>query len=165
MESENNDLKRIFSGKDLAKLIFPLVIELMLTLLVGMIDSVMVSSAGEAAVSGVSLVDTVFQLLIYIFSAFGTGGAVVAGQYLGAGQKNNAKETPYRVSFLLTKAGRKLRLSIYYRMACRGPVSKEEKYRGSKEKVLYHNTDLLSQREAAYRSCVLHRGDGRYRAV
>lgn len=93
MESENNDLKRIFSGKDLAKLIFPLVIELMLTLLVGMINSVMVSSAGEAAVSGVSLVDTVFQLLIYIFSAFGTGGAVVAGQYLGAGQKNNAKET------------------------------------------------------------------------
>ena len=92
-ESENKDLKRIFSGKDLAKLIFPLVIELMLTLLVGMIDSVMVSSAGEAAVSGVSLVDTVFQLLIYIFSAFGTGGAVAAGQYLGAGQKDHAKET------------------------------------------------------------------------
>lgn len=92
-ESEAKDLKRIFSGKDLAKLIFPLVIELMLTLLVGMIDSVMVSSAGEAAVSGVSLVDTVFQLLIYIFSAFGTGGAVVAGQYLGAGQKDHAKET------------------------------------------------------------------------
>lgn len=92
-ESEDMDLKRIFSGKDLAKLIFPLVIELMLTLLVGMIDSVMVSSAGEAAVSGVSLVDTVFQLLIYIFSAFGTGGAVVAGQYLGAGQKDHAKET------------------------------------------------------------------------
>ena len=87
------DLKRIFSGKDLAKLIFPLVIELILTLLVGMIDSVMVSSAGEAAVSGVSLVDMVFQLLIYIFSAFGTGGAVVAGQYLGAGQKGHAKET------------------------------------------------------------------------
>lgn len=80
-------MKRIFSGKDLAKLIFPLVIELMLTLLVGMIDSVMVSSAGEAAVSGVSLVDTVFQLLIYIFSAFGTGGAVAAGQ------KDHAKET------------------------------------------------------------------------
>ena len=88
-------MKRIFSEKDLAKLIFPLVIELMLTLLVGMIDSVMVSSAGEAAVSGVSLVDTVFQLLIYIFSAFGTGGAVAvaAGQYLGAGQKDHAKET------------------------------------------------------------------------
>ena len=74
----------MFSKRDLARLILPLMVELLLTLLVGMIDSVMVSSAGEAAVSGVSLIDTVFQLLIYIFSAFGTGGAVVAGQYLGA---------------------------------------------------------------------------------
>lgn len=46
---------------------------------------------GEAAVSGVSLIDTVFQLLIYIFAAFGTGGAVVAGQYLGAGKKEEAR--------------------------------------------------------------------------
>ncbi|MCM1467126.1 MAG: MATE family efflux transporter [Alistipes sp.] len=84
---------RIFSKKELLKLIFPLMIELALTLLVGMIDSVMVSSVGEAAVSGVSLIDTVFQLLIYIFAAFGTGGAVVAGQYLGAGKKEEARET------------------------------------------------------------------------
>ncbi len=82
---------RLFSRKELLKLIFPLMIELTLTLLVGMIDSVMVSSVGEAAVSGVSLIDTVFQLLIYIFAAFGTGGAVVAGQYLGAGKKEEAK--------------------------------------------------------------------------
>ncbi len=58
---------RLFRRKELLKLIFPLMIELTLTLLVGMIDSVMVSSVGEAAVSGVSLIDTVFQLLIYIF--------------------------------------------------------------------------------------------------
>lgn len=85
--------EKIFSKKDVAKLIFPLVIELALTLLVGMIDSVMVSSVGEEAVSGVSLIDTVFQLLIYIFAAFGTGGAVVAGQYLGAGKQREARET------------------------------------------------------------------------
>lgn len=85
--------EKLFSKKDLAKLIFPLMIELALTLLVGMIDSVMVSSAGEEAVSGVSLIDTVFQLLIYIFAAFGTGGAVVAGQYLGAGKQHEARET------------------------------------------------------------------------
>ncbi|MDE5992550.1 MAG: MATE family efflux transporter [Oscillospiraceae bacterium] len=85
--------EKIFSKKDLAKLIFPLMIELALTLLVGMIDSVMVSSAGEEAVSGVALIDTVFQLLIYIFAAFGTGGAVVAGQYLGAGKQSEARET------------------------------------------------------------------------
>lgn len=85
--------EKIFSKKDLAKLIFPLMIELALTLLVGMIDSVMVSSVGEEAVSGVSLIDTVFQLLIYIFAAFGTGGAVVAGQYLGAAKQREARET------------------------------------------------------------------------
>ncbi len=85
--------EKIFGKKDLARLIFPLMIELALTLLVGMIDSVMVSSAGEEAVSGVSLIDTVFQLLIYIFAAFGTGGAVVAGQYLGAGKQEEARET------------------------------------------------------------------------
>lgn len=83
--------KKLFSRKELLKLIFPLMVELALTLLVGMIDSVMVSSVGEAAVSGVSLIDTVFQLLIYIFAAFGTGGAVVAGQYLGAGKKEEAR--------------------------------------------------------------------------
>lgn len=85
--------EKIFSKKDLARLIFPLIIEIALTLLVGMIDSVMVSSVGEEAVSGVALIDTVFQLLISIFSAFGTGGAVFAGQYLGAGKTREARET------------------------------------------------------------------------
>lgn len=87
------DSKRLFNRKELFKLIFPLMIELALTLFVGMIDSVMVSSVGEAAVSGVSLIDSVFQLLIYIFAAFGTGGAVVAGQYLGAGKREEARDT------------------------------------------------------------------------
>lgn len=85
--------ERLFSRRDLWKLMLPLVLELLLTLLVGMIDSVMVSSVSEAAVSGVSLVDTVMQLLIYIFAALGTGGAVVAGQYLGSGEKNKACES------------------------------------------------------------------------
>lgn len=70
-------MKRLFSKKDLVKLFIPLVIELLLNLMVGMIDSVMVASVGESAMSGVSLVDTVMQLLIFVFSAFGTGGAVV----------------------------------------------------------------------------------------
>lgn len=83
----------MFSRRALARLILPLIVELLLTLLVGMIDSVMVASAGEDAVSGVSLIDTVFQLLIYIFAAFGTGGAVVAGQYLGAGCQEDARRT------------------------------------------------------------------------
>lgn len=82
--------RRLFSGSDLRRLIIPLVIETTLTLIVGMIDSVMVSGAGEDAVSGVSLVDSLIQLLIYVFAALGTGGAVAAGQYLGCGDKDKA---------------------------------------------------------------------------
>ena len=84
---------KLFSKRDILKLVLPLIVELALTLMVGVIDSVMVSNSGEAAVSGVSLIDTIFQLLIYIFAAFGTGGAVVAGQYLGAGRKSEACST------------------------------------------------------------------------
>ncbi len=76
----------IFTNKDLRKLIVPLIIEQFLTVLVGMADTVMVSQTGEAAISAVSLVDTVNVLLINIFAALATGGAVVAGQFLG--QKN-----------------------------------------------------------------------------
>ena len=72
-----------FTNKDLKKLIIPLIIEQFLQISVGLIDSVMVASIGEAAVSGVSLVDSVFILFINVFSALATGGAVVAGQYIG----------------------------------------------------------------------------------
>lgn len=72
-----------FSNRDLKKLIIPLIIEQFLQISVGLVDSVMVASVGEAAVSGVSLVDSVFILFINVFSALATGGAVVAGQYIG----------------------------------------------------------------------------------
>ena len=73
----------LYSGKDLRKLIIPLLIEQVLAIAVGMADTIMVSAAGETAVSGVSLVDTVNILLINVFSALATGGAVVAGHFLG----------------------------------------------------------------------------------
>ena len=73
----------LFTNKDLKKLIIPLIIEQLLTVTVGLADSIMISSVGEAAVSGVSLEDSIMILLINMFSALATGGAVVAGQYLG----------------------------------------------------------------------------------
>ena len=74
----------MFSNADLKRLILPLVVEQALALTVGMADVMMVSYAGEAAVSGVSLVDMINILLINIFAALGTGGAVVTSQYLGS---------------------------------------------------------------------------------
>lgn len=79
----------MFTNKDLIKLIVPLVIEQLLSITVGLADSLMVSRIGESAVSGISLIDTVSILLIMIFSAMSTGGAVVVGQYIG--QKNEKK--------------------------------------------------------------------------
>lgn len=71
--------KLFFSNADLRKLILPLVVDQFLQAFVGLADSVMVSSVGEAAVSGVSLIDTVMVLIINIFTALATGGAVIAG--------------------------------------------------------------------------------------
>ena len=73
----------LFTNKDIRKLIIPLIIEQFLTVLVGMADTIMVSQVGEAAISAVSLVDTVNVLLINVFAALANGGAVVAGQFLG----------------------------------------------------------------------------------
>lgn len=81
----------MFSRKQLTRLIIPLVIEQVLAVTIGMADTMMVASVGEAAVSGISLVDSINILLINVFSALATGGAVVASQYLGRREENNAR--------------------------------------------------------------------------
>lgn len=82
--------QRLFSNQKLVRLIIPLVIEQGLTILVGMCDGVMVSSVGEAAISGVSLVDMINAVVLTLFAALATGGAVVTSQYLGARQAKSA---------------------------------------------------------------------------
>ena len=83
--------KEMFERKYLIALIVPLIIEQILSVLVGMADTIMVSEAGETAVSGVSLVNTISNLLIYVFLALATGGAIVAAQALGAKNKKLAE--------------------------------------------------------------------------
>ena len=73
----------MFTSKDLKKLIIPLIFEQLLAVSVGFVDTFMVSIAGEAAVSGVALVDNISNLLIQILSALATGGA--AASILAAG--------------------------------------------------------------------------------
>ena len=80
----------LFSGNDLKKLIIPLVFEQTLAITVGMADTMMVASAGEAAVSGVSLVDMINMLIFSVLSALATGGAVVTSQFIGAKQREQA---------------------------------------------------------------------------
>ena len=80
----------LFSGNDLKKLIIPLVFEQTLAITVGMADTMMIASAGEAAVSGVSLVDMINMLIFSVLSALATGGAVVTSQFIGAKQREQA---------------------------------------------------------------------------
>lgn len=73
----------MFTNKALKQLIIPLVIEQVLLMLVGIADTMMVSYAGEVAISGVSLVDMINNLIIFVLAAVATGGAVIVSQYIG----------------------------------------------------------------------------------
>ena len=83
---------RPFSGGYLARLIVPLLLEQLLMMLVGIADTVVVSYAGEAAVSGVSLVNSFNTIFIFLFTALASGGAVVISQYIGSGADERAGE-------------------------------------------------------------------------
>ena len=81
------------------KLIIPLILEQTLAITVGMADTMMISSAGEAAVSGVSLVDMFNNLIISVLAALATGGAVVTSQCIGAGRREEACRSARQLVF------------------------------------------------------------------
>ncbi len=109
----------MFSRKDLIKLIVPLVIEQMLAVAVGMADSVMISVRGEAAMSGVSNVDTLNVLLINLFAALASGGAVVAAQYLGHKDFDKAKTAANQLVLSITVVSAAIML---FALAANGPL-------------------------------------------
>ncbi len=90
-----------FSDRELAALIAPLLAEQFLAILVGLADSLMVATVGDAAISAVSLVDSISNLMIYIFSAMAAGGAAVAGQYIGRRERENANAAGQHLIALL----------------------------------------------------------------
>ena len=105
--------KYLFSNRDLVTLIIPLIIEQLLAVLVGMADSIMIASVGEAAVSGVSLVDQIMVLLINLFAALATGGAVVAGQYLGQGSQKEARKATTQLIWFMGMMALVITVAVY----------------------------------------------------
>ncbi|UTD02015.1 MATE family efflux transporter [Treponema socranskii subsp. buccale] len=99
-----SDTSLLFSPKDLRRLILPLIGEQLLSIFLGMADIVMVSTLGEEAVSGVSLVDSLNVLLVQLFAALGTGGAVVASQYIGHGAHDMASKTAKQLLYTIVAA-------------------------------------------------------------
>lgn len=92
----------MFTRKNLAKLLLPLIVEQLLAVLVGMADVVMVAAVGETAVSGVSLVDSISILIIQMLAALATGGSVVCAQYIGKKQPENACEAAGQLILVTT---------------------------------------------------------------
>ncbi|REE94349.1 putative MATE family efflux protein [Paenibacillus taihuensis] len=103
----------LFSNRDLLRLFLPLTVEQGLEFLVGIISSVMVAFVGEAAVSGVSLVESVMALLISLFAALATGGAVIAGQYLGSKQRREARESAQQMFWFVSIISIVIMIAVY----------------------------------------------------
>lgn len=90
----------MFSNRDLKNMIVPLFFEQLLVMLVGIMDTFIVSYVGEAAVSGVSLVNSFNTIFIYLFTALASGGAVVISQYIGnKDQKNSVRSSSQLLMF------------------------------------------------------------------
>ncbi|MDD4301869.1 MAG: MATE family efflux transporter, partial [Sphaerochaeta sp.] len=105
-------LEPMFSRRFLYTLIIPLIIEQVLMVSIGMADTVMIASAGESAVSAISLVDSITILIVQLFAAFATGGAVVASQYLG--NRDNASANAAAKQLILLS----LLVSIFLLILC-----------------------------------------------
>ena len=92
----------LYSNTDLRKLLIPIIIEQLLSSLMGTVDTMMVSNVGSAAISAVSLVDSINILAIQALSALAAGGAIVCAQYIGQRNKEKANESARQVLFIIT---------------------------------------------------------------
>ena len=110
LHSKGKDLRHaehepLFTQKELLLLTGPLLVEQLLEVTVGMADTMMVSRCGEAAISGVSLVDMINNLIIVLFAALATGGAVVVSQFLGAREQKSADNSAGQLLLLSGLSG------------------------------------------------------------
>lgn len=101
----------LFTKNKLWAIMLPLIIEQLLNSFMGMMDTTMVARVGDAAVSAVSLADSINTLVIQVFAALATGGTIVCSQYLGQGDRKNANKAAAQVA--LTVLAISLVISVF----------------------------------------------------
>lgn len=94
--------QHMFTNRMIRNLLIPVVLEQLLNSIMGTADTMMVSNVGSAAISAVSLVDSINVLVIQVFSALAAGGAIVCAQYIGQRNKEKANESARQVLFIIT---------------------------------------------------------------
>ena len=94
--------QHIFTNKMLRSLLVPVIFEQVLNSLMGTVDTMMVSNVGSAAISAVSLVDSINVLVIQAFSALAAGGAIICSQYIGQKNHEMANKSARQVLFIIT---------------------------------------------------------------
>ena len=94
--------QHMFTNRMIRSLLIPVVLEQLLNSIMGTADTMMVSNVGSAAISAVSLVDSINILVIQAFSALAAGGAIVCAQYIGQQNKERANESARQVLFIIT---------------------------------------------------------------
>ncbi|MBQ8816507.1 MAG: MATE family efflux transporter [Lachnospiraceae bacterium] len=129
----------MFSNRDLLKMILPSIIQQVLAITVSTADSIMVASAGEAAVSGVSLVGTLDSLLIIAFSSLVSGGAVIVSHTLGNRNEKLARECAKQLIYVAT--GIALFLTIVMSIFCMPMLSLL--YGNAEQDVLFNANSYL----------------------
>ncbi|MBR3848690.1 MAG: MATE family efflux transporter [Oscillospiraceae bacterium] len=106
--------KRMFSNRELVRLTVPLFLSSLLSIVTNLVDSAMVSSAGEAAVAGVSLVGNITLVFIMLISAATSGGIVITSQFVGKGDRTLANESAKQFIYLATAAGLFISVILFF---------------------------------------------------
>lgn len=109
---EQSASNHLFTNKDLRLLLIPLLIEQVLNSFMGTMDTIMVSNVGAAAISAVSLVDSINVLIIQVFSALATGGTIVCAQYIGKQRKEKANQSAGQLMLVV------LGISVFVMLVC-----------------------------------------------
>ena len=99
-EIKEKNQNRLFDNRKLAALLIPLALDQLLNSFMGSVDTFVVSNLGSAAISAVSLVDSINMLIVQAFFALASGGTVVCSHYLGCGNRKLANEAAGQLVFI-----------------------------------------------------------------